>query len=69
MREGFKSVLEFLEADLEIEEEQEHLYNQLATVSKDAKVKGLFNIWLGRPKGIRMCLEGLSGILSLTIMT
>ena len=42
MREGFKSVLEFLEADLEIEEEQEHLYNQLATVSKDAKVKGTF---------------------------
>ena len=32
MREGFKSVLEFLEADLEIEEEQELLYNQLATV-------------------------------------
>ena len=67
MREGFKSILEFLEADLEIEQEQEHLYNQLATVSKDAKVKETFNIWQWRPKGIRMCWEGLSGILKLII--
>ena len=51
MREGFKSVLEFLEADLEIEEEQEHLYNQLATVSKDAKVKGTFQHLARAAKG------------------
>ena len=51
MREGFKSVLEFLEADLEIEEEQEHLYNQLAAVSKDAKVKGTFQHLARAAKG------------------
>jgi len=51
MREGFKSVLEFLEADLEIEEEQEHLYNQLATVSKDIKVKETFQHLARAAKG------------------
>ncbi len=42
MREGYKSVLEFLEADLEVEEEQEQLCNQLATTSNDIKVKETF---------------------------
>ncbi|HHT9130462.1 MAG TPA: ferritin family protein [Candidatus Brocadiaceae bacterium] len=51
MREGYKSVLEFLEADLEIEEEQEHLYNQLATASRDVKVKETFQHLARAAKG------------------
>ncbi len=51
MREGYKSVLEFLEADLELEEEQEHLYNQLATTSKDIKVKETFQHLARAAKG------------------
>ncbi|MCF6157229.1 MAG: hypothetical protein E3K32_01350 [wastewater metagenome] len=42
MREGYKSILEFLESNLEVEEEQEHLYNQFAGVSQDSKVKETF---------------------------
>lgn len=51
MREGYRSVLEFLEADFEIEEEQEHLYNQLATASHDAKVKETFQHLARAAKG------------------
>lgn len=51
MREGYKTVLELLEADLDIEEEQEHLYNQLAAESKDIKVKGTFQHLARAAKG------------------
>lgn len=43
MREGFKTILEFLESNIDVEEEQEHLYNQYASESNDAKVKRLFH--------------------------
>ena len=59
MREGFKSILEFLEADLEIEEEQEHLYNQLATTSKDAKGKEMFQHLARAAKGHKAALGRL----------
>ncbi|MFQ5964874.1 MAG: hypothetical protein ACE5KZ_11395 [Candidatus Scalinduaceae bacterium] len=42
MREGFKTVLEFLESNIEVEEEQGHLYNQCVNESNDAKVKRIF---------------------------
>lgn len=64
MREGYRSVLEFLEADFEIEEEQEHLYNQLATASHDAKVKETFQHLARAARGTRMLLEELFGILN-----
>ena len=51
MREGYKSVLEFLEADFEIEGEQEHLYNQLAADSKDVKAKETFQHLARAAKG------------------
>lgn len=51
MREGYKSVLEFLEADLETEEEQEHLYNQLAAVSRDVRAKETFQHLARAAKG------------------
>lgn len=57
MREGYKSLLEFLEADLEVEEEQEHLYNQLAAVSKDAKVKATFQHLARAAKGHKDSIE------------
>jgi rubrerythrin len=56
MREGYKSILEFLEANLEVEEEQEHLYNQFATVSEDSKVKETFQRLARAAKGHRDAL-------------
>lgn len=56
MREGYKSVLEFLEANLEVEEDQEHFYNQCAPVSKDSKVKETFEHLARAAKGHRDAL-------------
>ncbi|TLD42236.1 MAG: hypothetical protein JETT_1479 [Candidatus Jettenia ecosi] len=53
MREGYKSILEFLEENLEVEEEQEHVYNQLAVASKDIKVKETFQHLARAAKGHR----------------
>ncbi|CAG0939272.1 hypothetical protein BROC_00541 [Candidatus Brocadiaceae bacterium] len=57
MREGYKSVLEFLEADLEIEGDQEHLYNQLAAGTKDAKVRESFQHLARAAKGHKAAIE------------
>lgn len=51
MRDGYKTALEFFESDCDLEEEQEHLYNQLAGVSQDAKVKETFQTLARAAKG------------------
>ncbi len=57
MRKGYKSVLEFLEADLEVEEEQVRLYNQLAAESNDIKVKETFQHLARAAKGHKDALR------------
>lgn len=51
MREGYKSIVEFLEADVKEEEEQVRLYKQLADDSKDVKVKEIFQHLARAAKG------------------
>ncbi|MCP5008259.1 MAG: hypothetical protein GY941_30645 [Planctomycetes bacterium] len=43
MREGFKSILELLQSNVEIEEEQEQFYRQCVMESADSRVRQLFN--------------------------
>ncbi len=57
MREGFKTILEFIESNTEGEEEQEHLYNQYASESNDAKVKRLFHNLARAARGHRDALR------------
>ncbi len=42
MREGFKTVLEFLESNMDVEGEEEHLCNQYESESNDSRVRRLF---------------------------
>lgn len=43
MREGFKTVLKFLEDNVEFEAEQERLYNKFAAETQNPSVKAIFN--------------------------
>ena len=43
MREGFKTILKFLEDDVEFETEQESLYNKFAKESPNSSVKTMFD--------------------------
>jgi rubrerythrin len=51
MREGYKSILEFLDADIQEASEQERLYKQLEADSKDIKVKETFRFLARASKG------------------
>ena len=61
MRDGYKTVLEFLESDCDVEEEQEHLYNQMASTSKDMKVKETFQNLARAAKGHKDSLKRIIG--------
>lgn len=51
MREGFKTILEVLHRNREIEEEHERLYKQCVEESADSKVKQLFDHLFRAAKG------------------
>ncbi|MGR3310937.1 MAG: hypothetical protein ACUZ77_09195 [Candidatus Brocadiales bacterium] len=43
MREGFKTILKFLEENAEFETVQEHLYNKFTAEAQNPSVKSMFN--------------------------
>ncbi|MDR4504331.1 MAG: hypothetical protein MRK01_05995 [Candidatus Scalindua sp.] len=51
MREGFKTIIELLQSNMEREEEREQLYKQCVMESVDSKVRQIFNHLARAAKG------------------
>lgn len=57
MREGFRTILKFLEDDVKFEFEQECLYNKFAAQSLNPLVKAMFNNLSRAARGHRDAIE------------